>query len=169
MLLLVILFETSNPVLNPSSKVSFNVKVPFEAPIEVSFCFDLSGTKASIWLSNFSLLPDWDAKWTVGVQNPDTHIQSHSIILIFSNPVLSLFNLPICADFTFLYPFAAIIAWENLILIFWFLTASINSEDCSSLVSKIIGSTPCFLNSKAVSYALSLFVNIKGFLPINTP
>ena len=37
------------------------------------------------------------------------------------------------------------------------------------LVSKIIGLIPFFLNSIAVSYALSLLVNIIGFFPINTP
>ena len=49
------------------------------------------------------------------------------------------------------------------------LASSINSDECSSLVSNIIGSTLFFLNSKAVSYALSLFVNIKGFFPTKTP
>ena len=102
MLLFVIFLERSNPFLNPSSKVSFNVKVPLQAPTEVSFCFDLSGTKASIWSSNLSLFPDCDAKWTVGVQKPETHIQSHWMVSEFSNAVLSLFNFPICADWTFL-------------------------------------------------------------------
>ena len=110
LLLFVMSFETSNPVLKPSSKVSFRVNVPLEAPTEVSFCFDLSGTKASILSLNLSLLPDCEAKWTVGVQKPDTHIQSHLIVLLFWNPVLSSFNFPISAEFTFLYPFAAITA-----------------------------------------------------------
>ena len=88
MLLLVIFFETSNPVLNPSSKVFFNVKVPFEAPTDFSFCFDLSGIKASISSLNLSLLPDCDARWTVGVQNPDTHIQSHSIAVSYTHLTL---------------------------------------------------------------------------------
>ena len=84
--------------------------MPLEAPTDVSFCFDLSGTKASIWSLNLSLFPDCDARWTVGVQKPETHIQSHSIVSEFSNAVLSLLSFPICADLTFLYPFAAITA-----------------------------------------------------------
>ena len=43
------------------------------------------------------------------------------------------------------------------------------SEDGSFLVSKINGLTPFFLNSIAVSYPLSLLVNIKGFFPTKTP
>ena len=39
----------------------------------------------------------------------------------------------------------------------------------SFLVSNTIGSIPFFLNSIAVSYPLSLFVNTNGFLPTNTP
>ena len=62
LLLFVIFFERLNPDLNPSFKVSFNVKVPLEAPTDVSFCFDLLGTKASIRSSNLSLFPDCDAK-----------------------------------------------------------------------------------------------------------
>ena len=96
LLLFVIFLDTSKPVLNPSSKVCCKVNVPLDAPIDVSFCFDLSGTKASIWSLNFNLLPDWEAKWTVGVQKPETQIQSQSIVSDVSNPVLSLFNFPIC-------------------------------------------------------------------------
>ena len=79
------------------------MKVPLEAPIEVSFCFDLSGTKASILSSNLSLFPDCDAKCTVGVQKPETHIQSHSIVSELTNEVLSLFNFPIFAEFLIFY------------------------------------------------------------------
>ena len=100
------LLEISDPVLKLFFKVSCNVNVPLAAPKECSFCFDLSGTKASIESLNFSLLPDWDAKWTVGVQNPDTQIESQSICSVFSKSIFYLFNLPIVADFTFLYPWA---------------------------------------------------------------
>ena len=47
-------------------------------------------------------LPDWEAKCIVGVQNPETHIQSH---LIFSTvPSSSLFSeiFAMSADLTFL-------------------------------------------------------------------
>ena len=57
------------------------MNLPFAAPKVISFCFDVPGTKASISLSNLVLLPDWDAKCIVGVQKPDTQIQSQ---LIFS-------------------------------------------------------------------------------------
>ena len=52
------LLETSDPVLKLFFKVSCNVNVPLAAPKECSFCFDLSGTKASIESLNFSLLTD---------------------------------------------------------------------------------------------------------------
>ena len=149
--LLVILFDISAPNLKLFSKVSFNVNVPLDEPIEFSFCLDLSGTKASISSLNFNLFPDWEAKWTVGVQKPETQIQSQSIISVETKSVLSLFNFPIVADFTFLYPLAASTACENLISIFKSFASLINSEFWSSLVSSTIGSTPFFLNSIAVS------------------
>jgi len=96
-------------------------------------------------------------------------MQSQSIVSIFSKEFFSLLSLPIFADLTFLYPLATITPWENLISIPFDLASSINSDECSSLVSNIIGSTLFFLNSKAVSYALSLLVNIKGFFPTKTP
>ena len=45
----------------------------------------------------------------VGVQKPETHIQSH--LIFFISPKLFLFSeiFEISADFTFLYPFAATI------------------------------------------------------------
>ena len=47
--------------------------------------------------------------------------------------------------------------------------SSIISELGFFLVSKITGLIPFFLNSMAVSYPLSLFVNTNGFFPTNTP
>ena len=52
------LLETSEPVLKPFFKVSCNVNAPLAAPKDCSFCYDSSGTKASIESLNFSLLPD---------------------------------------------------------------------------------------------------------------
>ena len=63
---------------------------------------DIPGTKASISLSNLVLLPDWDAKCIVGVQKPDTQIQSQ---LIFSKAPKSFLLseiLEISAALTFL-------------------------------------------------------------------
>ena len=88
--------------MNESFKVSVRVNVPFAAPRVVSFCFDTSGTKASMSLSNLVLLPDWDAKCIVGVQKPDTQIQSQIIFSNNPNSFLSSEILAISADFTFL-------------------------------------------------------------------
>ena len=57
-------------------------------------------------LLNFVLAPDWEAKWIVGVQNPETHIQSQSIFSILLKIFLSSEIFAISADLTFLYPFA---------------------------------------------------------------
>ena len=80
----VILFDNSNPFLKPSSKDSFKVNDPFADPMVFSFCFDWLGINASSVSLNFNLFPDCDAKWTVGVQLPDTQIQSHDIFSNFS-------------------------------------------------------------------------------------
>ena len=100
--------ERFEPFSKPFFKLSSKVKDPFAEPTEVSCCFFLSGINASIFSSYLSLFPDCDAKCTDGVQNPDTQIQSQSIVSIFSKEFLSLFSLPIFADLTFLYPFATI-------------------------------------------------------------
>ena len=72
-------------------------------------------------------------------------------------------------DFTFKYPLALAIAWENLISMFK-LFASLTTELLElSLISITIGLIPFFLKSIAVSYALSLLVKIIGFLPTKTP
>ena len=63
---------------------------------------DTPGTKASISLLKVVLFPDWDAKCIVGVQKPDTQIQSQ---LIFSKTPMSFLLseiLAISAAFTFL-------------------------------------------------------------------
>ena len=104
----VILEERFEPFSKPFFKLSSKVKDPFAAPTEVSCCFFLSGINASIFSSYLSLFPDCDAKCTDGVQNPDTQMQSHSIVSIFSKELLSLLSLPIFADLTFLYPLATI-------------------------------------------------------------
>ena len=62
--------------MKPSSKDCFKVNDPFADPIEVSFWRDWLGIKALIFSSNFNLFPDCEERWTVGVQFPDTHIQS---------------------------------------------------------------------------------------------
>ena len=72
----VILFEISYPLLNPSSKDFFKVNDPFAAPIVVSLWRDRSGIKASIFSSNFNLFPDCEERWTVGVQFPETQMES---------------------------------------------------------------------------------------------
>ena len=72
---------------------------------------------ALILSSNFNLFPDCDDKCTVGVQFPETQIQSHVISSKFAYPVLSSFNFPIVADFTFKCPFVFTTPYENLILI----------------------------------------------------
>ena len=76
--------------------------MPFAAPSVFSFCFEVPGINASISLLNFVLFPDCDDKWIVGVQNPDTQIQSHKIFSIVPNWVLSSEILAMSADFTFL-------------------------------------------------------------------
>ena len=118
---------------------------------------------------NFVLFPDCEAKWIVGVQKPETQMQSH--LMFSTDPSCSLSSeiFAISADFTFIYPGAATTTYENLIFIPKFFASSIISDWGSFLVSKIVGSTPFFLNSIAVSYPLSLLVKIKGFLPTNTP
>jgi len=73
---LVILFDNSYPLLKPSSKDCFKVNDPFADPIEVSFWRDWLGLKALIFSSNSYLFPDCEERCTVGVQFPDTHIQS---------------------------------------------------------------------------------------------
>ena len=73
---MVILFDNSYPLANPSSNESFKLKEPLADPIVVSFCFDWLGIKAFILSSYFNLFPDCEERWTVGVQFPDTHIQS---------------------------------------------------------------------------------------------
>ena len=83
----------------------------------ISFCFDCPGTNASISSLNFVLFPDCEAKWIVGVQKPETQIQSHCIFSILPSVFLSSEILAISADFTFLYPCAATTTYEFLILI----------------------------------------------------
>ena len=100
--LFVICFDNSLPFSKDVFNVSSSVKTPLADPSVVSFCFDWLGIKASIFSLNFVLLPDCEAKWIVGVQNPETQIQSHcifSILLIF---FLSSDILAISADLTFL-------------------------------------------------------------------
>ena len=58
LLLFVISFESLNPVLKPSSKLFFRVKVPFADPITVSSWRDWSGRKVSKFESYFNLFPD---------------------------------------------------------------------------------------------------------------
>ena len=53
------------------------------------------------------LFPDWEAKCIVGVQNPETQIQSQSIVSKALNSFLSSEILATSADLTFLYPLAA--------------------------------------------------------------
>ena len=71
-------------MLKPSSKDCFKVNVPFADPTDVSFWRDSLGTKASIFSLNFNLLPDCEERWTVGVQFPETHIESHEMVSKFS-------------------------------------------------------------------------------------
>ena len=103
----VIFFDNSPPALNEVFKVSSSENIPLAAPKEVSFCFDVPGTNASISSLNCVLLPDCEAKWMVGVQKPETQIQSHWIFSILPSCFLSSDMLAISADFTFLYPCAA--------------------------------------------------------------
>ena len=83
-LFLVILLDASYPLLKPSSKASYNVNDPFADPVEISFWRDLFGINEFIFSSNFNLFPDWEERWTVGVQFPETHIQSQEIFSKFS-------------------------------------------------------------------------------------
>ena len=101
--LLVIFFESSYPLSNDFFKVSSNVKVPFAAPNVVSFCFDIPGKNASISLLKVVLFPDWEAKCIVGVQKPETQIQSQLIFSRVPNSFLSSEILATSADLTFLY------------------------------------------------------------------
>ena len=80
----VILFESSYPLLNPSSKFSFKVKDPFADPTVFSFWRGWFGINALIFSSNFSLFPDCEERCTVGVQFPETHMQSQDIFCKFS-------------------------------------------------------------------------------------
>ena len=98
----VIFFDKSKPLLNPSSNDFFRVNEPFAEPMVLSFCFGWFGTKALTFSLNFNLFPDWDERWTVGVQFPETHIQSQLTFSKFSYPVFSAFNFPINAEFTLL-------------------------------------------------------------------
>ena len=58
----VILFDSSKPLLKPSSKDFFSVKDPFADPTVLSFCFALFGINALIPSSNFNLFPDCEAR-----------------------------------------------------------------------------------------------------------
>ena len=80
----VILFDSSTPLLNPSSKDFFKVKDPFADPTVLSFWRAWLGTNAFIFSLNFNLFPDCEERWTVGVQFPETHIQSQEISYNFS-------------------------------------------------------------------------------------
>ena len=99
---LVIFFDNLWPVSKEFFNVSSKVYIPLAAPKVVSFCFDVPGTKASISSLNFVLFPDCEAKWIVGVQKPDTHIQSHLIFSIVPSCSLSSEIFAISADFTYL-------------------------------------------------------------------
>ena len=100
--LLVIFFDNWYPFSKDVLIVSSRLNIPLADPTVVSFCFDLPGTKASIFSSNFVLFPDWDDKWIVGVQKPDTQIQSQFIFSIFPKFLLSDEIWAISADLTFL-------------------------------------------------------------------
>ena len=76
--------------------------MPFAAPNVVSFCFDIPGTNASISSLNLVLFPDCDDRWIVGVQKPETQIQSHLIFSTVPSCSLSTEIFAISADFTFL-------------------------------------------------------------------
>ena len=78
-----IFFDNSPPVLNEVFNVSSSENTPLAAPKVISFCFDCPGTNASISSLNLVLFPDWDAKWIVGVQKPETQIQSQSTVWVF--------------------------------------------------------------------------------------
>ena len=103
----VIFFDNSCPASKELFNVSSKTYDPFAAPNVVSFCFDIPGTNASISSLNFVLFPDCEARWIVGVQKPETHIQSHFIFSTVPSCSLSSEILAISADFTFLYPWAA--------------------------------------------------------------
>ena len=87
-LLFVIFFDKSWPATNELFKVSSNVKTPLAAPKVVSFCLDVPGMKASISSLNLVLFPDCEAKWIVGVQKPETHMQSHLISVSYTHLTL---------------------------------------------------------------------------------
>ena len=78
------------------------MNTPFADPTVVSSCLDWLGIKASISLLNFVLFPDCEAKCIVGVQNPETHMQSQLIFSICPKSFLSSDIFAISADFTFL-------------------------------------------------------------------
>ena len=78
------MFEISKPLSNPFCKDSFKVYEPSAAPMVCSFCRDWFGTNASIISLNFNLFPDWDERWTVGVQFPDTQTLSQEYFVNFS-------------------------------------------------------------------------------------
>ena len=75
--LFVILFARIYPFSKALLTVSSKENIPFAEPTVVSFCLELIGTNASISFLKNDLLPDCDAKWIVGVQKPETQIQSH--------------------------------------------------------------------------------------------
>ena len=113
----VIFFDNWPPAINEVFKVSSRENTPLAAPKVVSFCFESPGTNASISSLNLVLFPDWEAKWMVGVQKPETQIQSHLIFSIFPSCFLSSEIFAISAELTFLYPCAATTTCENFILI----------------------------------------------------
>ena len=94
--------ESSNPFSKDEVKVSSNVKIPLADPKVVSFCFGWFGINASISSLKIVLFPDCEAKWIVGVQNPETQIQSHLIFSILLKCFLSSEILAISAELTFL-------------------------------------------------------------------
>ena len=98
----VIFFDISWPFSNAVVKVFSKENIPLAEPTVVSFCFDLPGTKASISSLNLVLLPDWEAKWIDGVQNPETQIQSQLTFSILLKSFLSSDIFATSADFTFL-------------------------------------------------------------------
>ena len=99
---MVICLDNSLPFAKDVFSVSSNVKTPLSAPRVVSFCLDWLGIKASISSLNLVLLPDCEAKWIDGVQNPETQMQSHFIFSILLKFFLSSDILAISAELTFL-------------------------------------------------------------------
>ena len=100
--LFVIFFDISFAVSNEVFRVSSNVNIPFADPKVVSACFGLFGTKASIFSLYLVLFPDCEAKCIVGVQNPETQMQSQTILLMLIKFFLSSEIFAIWADLTFL-------------------------------------------------------------------